>query len=130
MRAGAYIFAIKNNFEFMVRKSGTDVWYVTCKAPECGWKLRAKKLPLSAIFQITVFNNVHTCSLDIRRKDNRQAAPWVVGHLIKNKYLSEGTTYMANDIRADMKKHFGVNMSYMKAWRCREKALGYVRGTP
>lgn len=50
LRAGAYIFAMKNNFEFMVRKSGTDVWYVTCKARECGWKLRAKKLPVSTIF--------------------------------------------------------------------------------
>ena len=130
LRTKSYLFAIKNNFEFMVKKSGTDVWYVTCKDPDCGWKLRGKKLARSSVFEITVYNSVHTCSLDIREKDNRQAAPWVVGHLIKKKFATDGTGYMPNSIRVDMKKDYGVNMSYMKAWRCREKALGYVRGTP
>ena len=37
---------------------------------------------------------------------------------------------MENNIWEDMKYHFGVEMSYEKVWRCREKALMYVRGTP
>ena len=28
----------------------------------------------------------------------------------------------------DMVKEYGINMPYQKAWRCREKALTYIRG--
>ena len=65
----------------------------------------------------------------MRQKDYCLATPWVIGHLIKNKYAVDGTGYMANNIKEYMKKKFGIDMSYEKAWRCREKALTYVRGT-
>ena len=43
LKTKASIFVMKNNFEFMVNKSGTDVWYITCKDPDCGWRIRGKK---------------------------------------------------------------------------------------
>ncbi|XP_062099976.1 uncharacterized protein LOC133805842 [Humulus lupulus] len=36
---------------------------------------------------------------------------------------------MANNKREDIKNDYGIELSYGKAWRCREKALSYVRGT-
>ncbi|XP_062100028.1 uncharacterized protein LOC133805900 [Humulus lupulus] len=36
---------------------------------------------------------------------------------------------MANNIREDIKNDYGIELSYGKSWRCREKALSYVRGT-
>ncbi|XP_024993300.1 uncharacterized protein LOC112527050 isoform X2 [Cynara cardunculus var. scolymus] len=128
LKTKAALHAMKSNFEFQVKKSGTDVWYITCKDPHCFWRLRGKKLKGSSMFRITSYRGEHACSLAVGVKDHRQAAPWIVGHLIKNKYVNEGTSYLANDIRGDMKKQYGIDMSYEKAWRCREKALMYVRG--
>ena len=68
--------------------------------------------------------------MDAKHSDHRQAAPWVVGHLIKGKYTQDGTNYKAKDIQRDMFDNYGIQMSYVKAWRCREKALMYIRGTP
>ncbi|XP_062114620.1 uncharacterized protein LOC133825730 [Humulus lupulus] len=34
-----------------------------------------------------------------------------------------------NNIRDDIKNDYGIELSYGKAWRCRENALSYVRGT-
>ena len=48
---------------------------------------------------------------------------------MKNKYDIDDTSYMTNNIKEDIKKSYVVNMSYMKVWRCREKAPSYVRGT-
>ncbi|KAM6580540.1 hypothetical protein CsatA_004314 [Cannabis sativa] len=118
------------NFEFMVKKSGTDVFYATCRGSDCKWRVRGRKRARCDMFEVTVFHNEHTCSLDSRHADNRQAAPWVVGHLIKNKFKSDGTKYKAKDIQRDMFQEYGIKMSYEKAWRCREKALMYSRGTP
>ncbi|XP_060959427.1 uncharacterized protein LOC115704630 [Cannabis sativa] len=72
----------------------------------------------------------HCAPLDSRHADNRQATEWVVGHLIKNKFKSDGTKYKAKDIQRDMFREYGIKMSYEKAWRCREKGLLYSRGTP
>ncbi|XP_062104027.1 uncharacterized protein LOC133815175 [Humulus lupulus] len=36
---------------------------------------------------------------------------------------------MANNIREDINNDYGIELSYGKAWRCREMALEYVRGT-
>ncbi|KAM6558435.1 hypothetical protein CsatA_003574 [Cannabis sativa] len=123
-------FALKMNFEFMVKKSGTDVFYATCRGSDCKWRVRGRKRARCDMFEVTVFHNEHTCSLDSRHADNRQAAPWVVGHLIKNKFKSDGTKYKAKDIQRDMFQEYGIKMSYEKAWRCREKGLLYSRGTP
>ncbi|KAM6564784.1 hypothetical protein CsatB_024782 [Cannabis sativa] len=123
-------YALKNNFEWMVSKSGTDVFYVTCKDENCKWRLRGKKKALCDMFEVTVFHNEHTCNLDSRHSDHRQAAPWVIGHIIKNKYTSDGSNYKAKDIQRDMFDEYGIKMSYEKAWRCREKAVMYKRGTP
>ncbi|XP_060973682.1 uncharacterized protein LOC133038971 [Cannabis sativa] len=65
--------------------------------------------------------------VDIRSPARR---PWVIGHIIKNKYTSDGSNYKAKDIQRDMFDEYGIKMSYEKAWRCREKAVMYKRGTP
>ncbi|XP_060960754.1 uncharacterized protein LOC133031292 [Cannabis sativa] len=82
------------------------------------------------MFEVSTFHNVHTCSLDLRRKDNRQASPLIVAHLIKDKFATDGSDHLASDIRKSMHKDYGIQMSYEKAWRCREKALHLAHGTP
>ncbi|XP_062112671.1 uncharacterized protein LOC133823840 [Humulus lupulus] len=36
---------------------------------------------------------------------------------------------MENNIREYIKNDYGIELSYGKSWRCREKAISYVRGT-
>ena len=73
-----------------------------------------------------MFNNVHTCSQDVRDVDHRNASSWVVGQLVKRKLADKTNKYLANQLKTDMKDYFGVEMSYEKACRCREKAIEYV----
>ena len=73
---------------------------------------------------------MHTCSLDVRHRDHRQAAPWLIGYCIKDMYTRPDPTYKPRAIIEDMRRDYGFEMTYDKAWRCREKALSYVRGTP
>ncbi|KAM6596350.1 hypothetical protein CsatA_006874 [Cannabis sativa] len=89
-------YALKSNFEWMVSKSGTNVFYVTCKDENCKWRLRGKKKALCDMFEVTVFHNEHTCNLDSRHSDHQQAAMWTIDHIIKNKYTSDGSNYKKN----------------------------------
>ncbi|XP_060968553.1 uncharacterized protein LOC133036091 [Cannabis sativa] len=45
------LYAMKKWFDYFVSKSGTTVWYVTCKDTDCERRLREKKNILSNIFE-------------------------------------------------------------------------------
>ena len=38
------VYVMKKNFEFKVKKSGSDVWFITCIEDNYSWRLRARKL--------------------------------------------------------------------------------------
>nr|XP_016442817.1 PREDICTED: uncharacterized protein LOC107768228 [Nicotiana tabacum] len=62
----------------------------------------------------------------IQRK--RTAA--VVGSMVIPKYCDPKTVYTPKDIQTDMLSEHGVNLSYMQAWRAKEKALQFLRENP
>lgn len=58
------------------------------------------------MFEITLFHDVHTCSQNVREQDHRQAAPWVVGHLVKRKFAANFTKYLPNNTKQGCVKLF------------------------
>ena len=43
--------------------------------------------------------------------------------------MSHNHNYLPKSIIEDILNNYGIEMSYHKAWRCKEKALMYVRGS-
>ncbi|XP_062112887.1 uncharacterized protein LOC133824042 [Humulus lupulus] len=125
-----HLYALKKNFEFKVKKSAKNIWCTVCVDDKCKWRLRATKLVNSNMFEVRKFFGEHTCSLDVRHKDHRQASPWLIGHIIRRKFEGDDVNYKPRSIVKDMSLSYGVHMSYAKAWRCREHALAYIRGIP
>ncbi|XP_038882374.1 uncharacterized protein LOC120073641 [Benincasa hispida] len=95
----------------------------------CKWSFRAVKIPGCDIFKITKYMQSHTCSIGILNHDHRQETTTVVDELIKDKFTSIGRVYKPCHIIEDMRKEYGVNISYDKAWRARETTYALVRGT-
>ncbi|XP_070037190.1 uncharacterized protein [Nicotiana tomentosiformis] len=54
----------------------------------------------------------------------------VVGSMVIPKYADPKIIYTPKDIQADMLSEHGVNLTYMQAWRAKEKALEFLRGHP
>nr|XP_016464301.1 PREDICTED: uncharacterized protein LOC107787265 [Nicotiana tabacum] len=54
----------------------------------------------------------------------------VVGSMVIPKYSDPKTIYTPKDIQFDMLSEHGVNLTYMQAWRAKEKALQFLRGHP
>ncbi|RYE18378.1 MAG: hypothetical protein EOP45_14240 [Sphingobacteriaceae bacterium] len=130
MKQQIHVFALKNNFEFRVKSSSKKRWYVICKNEMCTWKLRGV-VQWSDMWQITSYESRHSCARVVRTEGHRGAAPWVIGHVFKDKYnISSMAEYSAHNVREEVKTRWGVGISYLKAWRTREKAISYVRGTP
>ena len=81
------------------------------------------------MFEAQRFVSKHTCILALRQKNNRQASPWVIGESIKRKYISHNHNYLLKSIIEDISNNYGIEVNYHNAWRCRKKALMYVRGS-
>ncbi|XP_075092348.1 uncharacterized protein LOC107768335 [Nicotiana tabacum] len=52
----------------------------------------------------------------------------VFGSMVIPKYCDPKTIYTPKDIQTDMLSEHGLNLSYMQAWRAKEKALQFLRG--
>ena len=55
-----HVYAMKQNFEFKVKKSGLDVWFITCIENNCTWKLLARRRENFEMFKVRVFVSKHT----------------------------------------------------------------------
>ncbi|XP_019256468.1 PREDICTED: uncharacterized protein LOC109234880 [Nicotiana attenuata] len=96
----------------------------------CKWHFKATSINDSAMFKIRSFNRQHTCSLMDETFIQRKRTTAVVGSMVIRKYCDPMTVYTPKDIQTDMLSEHGVNLSYMQAWRVKEKALQFLRGNP
>ncbi|XP_019261045.1 PREDICTED: protein FAR1-RELATED SEQUENCE 4-like [Nicotiana attenuata] len=60
----------------------------------------------------------------------RQATVKLIGSLLIDKYKYPKIIYTPNDIIGDMNKQYGLQMTYMQAWRSKEYAVQVLRGNP
>ncbi|KAH0653220.1 hypothetical protein KY289_030898 [Solanum tuberosum] len=94
--------AIKENFQFKVKRSSTTRYYLVCVDDQCSWYFKSSSLNNSNIFKF-------------------------VGGLITSNVDDPKTIYTPADIQRDIRNQYGVDLNYMKAWRAKEKALEILR---
>ncbi|XP_022155970.1 uncharacterized protein LOC111022954 [Momordica charantia] len=125
-----HLVAMPLNFQFKVKKSTPELYILRCVDSSCTWRLRAIKLMDCNLFKIKKYYSIHTCNGEVLKQDHRQAKNWVVRHLVQAKFTDVSCTYRPKDIIQDMRKEYGVNLSYDKAWQSTEEALRLIRGDP
>ncbi|XP_019240365.1 PREDICTED: uncharacterized protein LOC109220354 [Nicotiana attenuata] len=62
--------------------------------------------------------------------EQRQASSSLIGGIIRPKLTNHKRKYTPRDIIDDVKSDLGVDVSYMLAWRAKEKAMNFLRGEP
>ncbi|KAM6587658.1 hypothetical protein CsatA_010263 [Cannabis sativa] len=94
------------------------------------WALTASRNGPTKSFIIRKYDRkvIHTCDLNIRFANKRQATTKLIGNYIKPRFTNIKTTQTPQDIRGEMKHKYGVRMNYMKAWRSKEHAQEELRG--
>ncbi|XP_019254886.1 PREDICTED: uncharacterized protein LOC109233461 [Nicotiana attenuata] len=123
-------YAIQKKFQFRVERSSSSSYCLVCLDDNCSWTLRSSSLNNSKLFKVRKFNDVHTCSIEEILSKQRHATSEIVGGMIRNKYANAESEYTPADIMRDIKKDYGVDLTYMKAWRAKQKALEILRGNP
>ncbi|KAL5543574.1 hypothetical protein UlMin_007358 [Ulmus minor] len=125
------ITSMREKFQYKVFKSKPSFVVVRCVHTSCSWRVRANKLVESEYWMVTKYEKKHTCPTDFKPVRRRQATSWVVGECVKRRLINPGRVYRPRDVMDDMKRKFGVDISYYVAWRGRECAYDNLRlGTP
>lgn len=113
------IHCMHANKEFKVKRSTTERYEVECLENTCNWRLRAAKLYGEELFIIKMFDDVHTCSLEVMQREHKQASSRLIGQCIKAKYKGNPCVYKPKEIQHEIQQQFGVKISYYKAWKAR-----------
>ncbi|CAH9086590.1 unnamed protein product, partial [Cuscuta epithymum] len=124
------MYAIVNFFQYRTKSSSPTVLLVVCLGGNCKWSVRGMRLDDSGLFQIKRFDHKHTCSIDVRQANSRQATSSLIVELIKHHYGdADRKHYLPQAIMDDMKRMYGVYMTYKKAWFARELAMKLAMGS-
>ncbi|XP_075091477.1 uncharacterized protein LOC142171689 [Nicotiana tabacum] len=75
------------------------------------------------------FNYVNSCLNDKRFCSQKQDVSAFVAAVVQDKLVDPKTIYTPTNIQRDIQKTYGMDLSYMQAWRSKEKAMQLLRGT-
>ncbi|KAK2637705.1 hypothetical protein Ddye_025500 [Dipteronia dyeriana] len=96
----------------------------------CTWKLRAVRRDEGTYFQVRSFVNEHTYPLEEIHRRHRQASVVTIGEVIAPRLQQQdGRLMRPNDIIADMKSMYGIQIMYSKAHAALDYALPLTYGT-
>ncbi|XP_059277575.1 uncharacterized protein LOC132031628 [Lycium ferocissimum] len=124
-------YAIRKRFNFRTERSNVISYTLVCWSTDCHWKFRASSIANSEMFRVRYFHDEHTCPLKDKVYSQRPAPSWLIGgSVVKPKITNHKRKYTPGDIVDDVKNEYGVDVSYMTAWRAREKAMIELRGEP
>ncbi|XP_075092138.1 uncharacterized protein LOC107813946 [Nicotiana tabacum] len=105
-------------------------YILLCMSEDCEWRFKASSVNKSQMFKVREFNDKHTCPLKDKVYEQRQASSSLIDGMIRSKLTNHKRKYTPKDIIDDVKSDFGVDVSYMLAWRAKEKAINFLRGKP
>ncbi|XP_070009546.1 uncharacterized protein [Nicotiana sylvestris] len=104
-------YSVMHKYQFRVKRSSHKSYWLICIGKNCNWHFKATSINDSAMFKC-------------------KCIAVVVGSMIIPMYCDPKTVYTPKDMQTDILSQHGVNLSYVQAWRAKEKALQFLRGHP
>ncbi|XP_019241826.1 PREDICTED: uncharacterized protein LOC109221842 [Nicotiana attenuata] len=123
-------YAISQRFQFQVDRSNSVSYALICMSEDCEWKFKASSINKSELVKVREFIDNRTCPLKDKVYEQRQASSSLIGGMIRPKLTNHKRKYTPKDIIDDVKSDLGVDVSYILAWRAKEKAMNFLRGEP
>ncbi|KAK6929605.1 Zinc finger, SWIM-type [Dillenia turbinata] len=119
--------AIAMRFEIRTVKSDRSRFIAKCSKEGCPWRVHVAKCPGVSTFSIRTLHGEHTCE-GVRNLHHQQASVGWVARSVEAR-IRDNPQYKPKDILQDIQEQHGVAVSYMQAWRGKERSMAAVHGT-
>ncbi|XP_016514214.2 uncharacterized protein LOC107831016 [Nicotiana tabacum] len=121
---------INQKVEFTAVRSCSKRYELKCIVEKYGWNVRATRIKNSSLFRVIKYYNNHECSVDARKSDQKHATSNFISEQILEHVRDKKIEVTPAFVESEMKKKFGIDIGYHKAWRAIQKAIASIRGTP
>ncbi|KAL6515688.1 hypothetical protein OROHE_018722 [Orobanche hederae] len=119
--------AIAMHFEIRIVKSDRSRFIAKCSKEGCPWRIHVAKCPGIPTFTIRTLNGEHTCE-GVQNLHHQQASVGWVARSVEDR-VRDNPQYKPKEILQDIRDQHGVAVSYMQAWRGKERSMAALHGT-
>ncbi|XP_019236776.1 PREDICTED: uncharacterized protein LOC109217004 [Nicotiana attenuata] len=99
-----------------------------CGATEAVWQPQMQSKIQVLLVRHTICEAKRPRDFEDKVYEQRQASSSLIGGMIRSKLTNHKRKYTPKDIIDDVKSDFVIDVSYMLAWRAKEKAMNFFRG--
>lgn len=117
------LYANANKFGYRVKRSEPGKMVLECSGASCLWRVYATKLGGPPKFEIKTIRTTHTCSVEERWGFRRHATSSIIGDMMRNRFVGNGSGPRPRVVREIMRTEHRVPITYWKAWKSREIAI-------
>lgn len=119
--------AIALHFEIRIVKSDRSRFIAKCSKEGCPWRVHVAKCPGVPTFTIRTLHGEHTCD-GVQNLHHQQASVGWVARSVESR-VKDNPQYKPKEILQDIRDQHGVAVSYMQAWRGKERSMAALHGT-
>jgi hypothetical protein len=119
--------AIGLHFDLRIVKSDRSRFIAKCNKEGCPWRVHVAKCPGVPTFTIRTLHGEHTCE-GVRNHHHQQASVGWVARSVEAR-IRDNPQYKPKEILQDIRDQHGVAVSYMQAWRGKERSMAALHGT-
>ncbi|KAK8568886.1 hypothetical protein V6N13_106767 [Hibiscus sabdariffa] len=119
--------AIALHFDLRIVKSDRSRFIAKCSKEGCPWRVHVAKCPGVPTFTIRTLQGEHTCE-GVRNLHHQQASVGWVARSVEGR-IQDNPQYKPKEILQDIRDQHGVAVSYMQAWRGKERSMAALHGT-
>ena len=113
--------------QFRVKISNRTTYDVKCTTEGCPWRVHGYKPQHDNVWVASIVVE-HSCLLDNTIVEHRNMSAQFVAQMVYAKVVKK-TSLSPFTIMVDVEKEYGLEISYDKAWRAKQKALEMRFGT-
>ncbi|XP_047091745.1 uncharacterized protein LOC124703580 isoform X2 [Lolium rigidum] len=119
--------AIALHFQLRVVKSDRSRFIAKCSTEGCPWRVHVAKCHDVPTFTVRTLQAEHTCE-GVQDLHHQQATVNWVARSVEAR-LRDNPQIKPKEILQDIRDQHGVAVSYMQAWRGKERSMAAVHGT-
>ncbi|XP_073144110.1 uncharacterized protein [Henckelia pumila] len=119
--------AIALHFEIRIVKSDRSRFIAKCSKEGCPWRVHVAKCPGVPTFTIRTLQGEHTCE-GVQNLHHQQASVGWVARSVESR-VKDNPQYKPKEILQDIRDQHGVAVTYMQAWRGKERSMAALHGT-
>ncbi|KAI8569353.1 hypothetical protein RHMOL_Rhmol02G0272000 [Rhododendron molle] len=120
-------YSLFHGFEFIYAKNDAETVKARCRTLHCTWFVKAKVENPSGLFRIKELMNEHSCGAASLSTSSSRSSSGLIGRIF-SEAIRLSPSKRPVDVRKELKKDYGVDVTYRRAWMGVEKARSFVYG--